>query len=34
MDYFGHMEKVGFQVNRKGPGIWFNRTNVLATKPA
>jgi ubiquinone/menaquinone biosynthesis C-methylase UbiE len=34
MDYFGHMEKVGFQVNRKGPRVWFNRTNVLATKPA
>ncbi len=34
MDYFGHMAKVGFQVNRKGPRAWFNRTNVVATKPA
>ncbi len=34
MDYFGHMEKVGFQVNRKGPAAGFARTNVVATKPA
>lgn len=33
MDYFGHMEKVGFSVNRQGPGTWAHRTNVVATKP-
>ncbi len=34
MDYFGHMEKVGFNVNREGPGAAPDRTNVVATKPA
>jgi ubiquinone/menaquinone biosynthesis C-methylase UbiE len=34
MDFFGHMEKVGFEVNRKGPAAGFSRNNVLATKPA
>jgi hypothetical protein len=34
MDFFGHMEKVGFQVNREGPPAGFSRKNVVATKPA
>ena len=33
MDYFGHMEKVGFQVNRQGPPIWAHKANVVGTKP-
>ncbi len=33
MDYFGHMEKVGFQVNRSGPNIGQVRSNAIATKP-
>ena len=34
MDYFGHMAKVGFHVNRKGPRTWAHKNNVVATKPA
>ena len=34
MDYFGHMEKVGFQVNREGPPVLTYRSNVVGTKPA
>ena len=34
MDYFGHMENVGFNVNRQGPAAWAHRNNVVATKPA
>jgi ubiquinone/menaquinone biosynthesis C-methylase UbiE len=34
MDFFGHMEKVGFQVNREGPPAGFSGKNVVATKPA
>ena len=33
MDFFGHMEKVGFHVNEKGPRAGFARNNVLGTKP-
>ncbi len=33
MDYFGHMAKVGFQVNRQGPPVWAHKSNVVATKP-
>jgi ubiquinone/menaquinone biosynthesis C-methylase UbiE len=34
MDYFGDMEKAGFNVNRQGPAIWAHKSNVVGTKPA